>query len=155
MNKIFVVIGLFIIFYFIINYNNKKENFYCGMTRASQDNAFFNLNESPLLFNTSRETSCNCTNPSNEKYNYEINRDPSRNSQRECKNCSQGKCNCKESLKDNEIYAVCNEGTLDGGVLTNQGDYLSAAPKRDPYFQPLMGVLGEDTLSGYPYYKAY
>ncbi len=146
MNKIFIVLGLFIIFYFIVIYNNKKENFYCGMARASHDNAFFKLNESPLLFNTSHKTSCNCTNPSGEKYIYFINRDPSRNSQ---------KCKESNSKEDNEIYAVCNEGTLDAGVLTNQGDYLSAAPKRDPYFQPLMGVLGEDTLSGYPYYKAY
>lgn len=41
------------------------------------------------------------------------------------------------------------------GCKTCGGDYISVAPKRDRYYQLGQGYLGDNILSGYPYYKAY
>jgi len=35
------------------------------------------------------------------------------------------------------------------------GDYPSATQKRDRYYQPEQGFLGDNILAGYPFYKAY
>ena len=35
------------------------------------------------------------------------------------------------------------------------GDYISVRPKRDRYYQPEQGYLGDTILSGFPFYKAY
>lgn len=55
--------------------------------------------------------------------------------------------------------AIQNSDTIgsinDPGCRVCGGDYISVAPKRDFYFQPEMGRLGEGINSGYPFYKAY
>jgi len=47
------------------------------------------------------------------------------------------------------IGTPCNPGCKQCG-----GDYISVAPKRDRYFQPEQGYLGDNIMSGYPFYKA-
>jgi len=81
-------------------------------------------------------------------------------------------CNCAEcygskkenfSLKGNSSYyakdgVAPNSDTIGSpnspGCKTCGGDYISAAPKRDRYYQMNQGYLGDDLLSGYPYYSA-
>ena len=40
------------------------------------------------------------------------------------------------------------------GCRTCGGDYISVAPKRDRYYQMYQGYLGDNIMSGYPYYSA-
>jgi hypothetical protein len=44
----------------------------------------------------------------------------------------------------------CNMGVNDGNIISLWGgDYPTAAPKREIYYQPEMGRLGDSTMTGY------
>jgi len=57
-----------------------------------------------------------------------------------------------------ELNPSCNkrfelERAIDIFAQTpSSSDYYSAAPKRDRYYQPLQGYMGETILSGFPYF---
>ena len=53
--------------------------------------------------------------------------------------------------KDGVIH---NTDTVGNGCKACGGDYISVAPKRDRYYQLGQGYLGDNILSGYPYYDA-
>jgi hypothetical protein len=42
----------------------------------------------------------------------------------------------------------------DAGCRACGGEAISTSPKRDFYFQPEMGRLGDNIMSGFPFYKA-
>lgn len=64
----------------------------------------------------------------------------------------------KSSQESTKCGTVANSDTVgspfDEGCRSCGTDYISAAPKRDRYFQPAMGYMGDNIMSGYPYYKA-
>lgn len=64
----------------------------------------------------------------------------------------------KSSQQSTKCGTVANSDTIgspfDEGCRSCGTDYISAAPKRDRYFQPAMGYMGDNIMSGYPYYKA-
>jgi len=94
---------------------------------------------------------------------------------RACK-CPQGACKCRQGEhKCANGCQLAGEITCDGENTLCQtsnfhdrqfrqppepynffqpecgGDAISTAPKRDRYYQPKQGYLGEDVLSGYPF----
>ncbi len=66
----------------------------------------------------------------------------------------------EDPTKDHPLYnTVGPENQLQysthHGCRSCGGDFCSVAPKRDRYYQINQGYLGDNILSGYPYYKAY
>ena len=140
-----ILILLVSIFLYILSSCNKKEKFMWNSIVPRYDISYEQLN-TPLLFNKNNskcETEALNKVPSNELTN-NTNMFPNDIG------------NPEYYQSNNGLSFSCNNESPDGLAFNDAGgDYVSVAPKRDIYYQPLMGRISDDTLSGYPYYKAY
>lgn len=134
--------------------NRKRENFKCNCVTPNFDISYQMLNES-LLFNKYGEKSCNCIGTNDNEYSAVL------------KNPLGSKRITKQEMKDLETYFngtgkdgiggtgnfFCNKDSNDGFSMYLDGSSITTQPKRDVYLQG-NGRLGDDVLSGYPYYNA-